>query len=193
MRTLLIFCLLSLFALSIPYAQAKSYPLGVEAFGGWDEPLVQDDVAGGAMFGVSVRGHIIAFLHGQLMFRSTSQGDKDVGVHPIGTASFNETLEGGTLTGFGANLILAGRDPASIWPYGFVGLFSNNFKPGNRDSENLFGHVWGGGVAFNLYNKLIYADVNTSLLIMSIESGNATRKNWQTMVGLMYMFQIPMK
>ena len=193
MRTLLTICLLALFALSIPYAQAKSYPLGVEAFGGWDEPIVQDDVAGGAMFGISVRGHLLAFLHGQLVFRSTSQGDKDIGVNPIGATSITETLEGGSLTGFGANLILAGRDPAPIWPYAFVGIQSNNFKPGNRDSETLFGHAWGGGLAISLYRNLIYADISTSLLIMPIEGGEATRKNWQTTVGLMYMFQIPMK
>ncbi len=193
MRTLLIICLLSLFALSIPYAQAKSYPLGVEAFFGWDAPLVQEDVNSGQMWGVSVRGHLLAFLHGQLVFRSTSQLDKDIDVQPIGTAPITETLEGGSLTGFGANLILAGRDPASIWPYGFVGIYSNNFKPGNRDSETLFGHAWGGGLAINLYHNLVYADVSTSLLIMPIEGGEATRKNWQATLGLMYMFQIPMK
>ena len=193
MRTLVIVCLLTLFALSVPYAQAKSYPLGVEAFGGWDEPLVQDDIAGGTMFGLSVRGHLIAFLHAQLVFRSTSQGNQDIGINPIGTGSITETLEGGTLTGFGANLLLAGRDPGMVWPYAFIGIYSNNFKPGNRDSETLFGHAWGGGLAMNLYRNLVYADVATGFLIMPIEGGEATRKNWQTTVGLMYMFQIPMR
>ena len=193
MRTRFIICLLALFALSFSCAQAKSYPLGVEAFFGWDAPLVQEDVNSGQMWGVSVRGHLFALFHGQLVFRSTSQGDKDIGVNPIGAASITETFEGGTLTGFGANLILAGRDPALIWPYAFVGIHSNNFKPGNRDSETLFGHAWGGGLAISLYRNLIYADVSTSLLIMPIEGNEATRKNWQTTVGLMYMFQIPMK
>lgn len=193
MRAFFAFCFLVLFVAQIPLAHARSYPLGVEAFFGWDAPLVQEDIGSGQMWGVSVRGHLLAFLHAQLVFRATGQGDKDKSVTPIGRPSLTETLEGGTLTGFGANLLFAARDPAPIWPYGFVGISTNDFAPGKRDKEALFGHSWGGGLAISLYRNLVYADISTSFLVMPIEGNKASRKNWQATLGLMYLFQIPMK
>ena len=192
MRTFLSVGLLILFIALASPVHAKSYPLGVEAFFGWDAPLVQEDIGSGQMWGVSVRGHLLAFLHAQLVFRATGQGDKDKSVTPFGQASLTETLEGGTLTGFGANLLFAARDPAPIWPYGFVGISTNNFDPGKRDKEALFGHSWGGGLAISLYRNLVYVDIGTSFLIMPIEGNKASRKNWQATLGLMYLFQIPM-
>ncbi len=184
---------LPIFLFVIPAALADSYPLGVEAFGGWDMPLVQQDIGSGAMYGVAVRGHIIAFLHGQLVFRASAQGDQDETVTPIGQSSLVATLEGGSLTGFGANILLAGKKPTMVWPYGFVGISTNKFAPGERDSETFFGTSWGCGLSVSLYRNLIYADVSTSLLVMPIENNSASRKNWQTSIGLMYFFQIPMK
>jgi hypothetical protein len=184
---------LSIFLIMAPAAFCGSYPLGVELFGGFDMPLVQEDVGNGAMYGVSVRGHLVSILHAQLVFRGSSQGDKTETVTPIGAASVKETLAGGSLTGFGLNLLLAGKNPARIWPYGFIGVSTNNFAPGKRDKETLWGTSWGGGLAVNLYRNLIYADANASLLVMPIENNSASRKNCQIDVGLMYMFQIPMK
>jgi hypothetical protein len=184
---------LSIFLIAAPGLFASSYPLGVELFTGFDMPLVQDDVGNGAMYGVSVRGNLVSFLHAQLVFRGSSQGDKKESVTPIGAASLTETLQGGSLTGFGINLLLAAKKPALIWPYGLIGISTNNFAPGKRDKQTLWGTSWGGGLAVNLYRNLIYADANTTLLVMPIENNSASRKNWQTGVGLMYMFQIPMK
>jgi hypothetical protein len=185
--------LLAILLFGIPVAFAGSYPLGVGAFGGWDMPLVQQDIGSGPMYGVALRGHIIAFLHGQLVFRASAQGDQDKTVTPMGQSSLVATLQGGSLTGFGANLLLAGRKPAMIWPYGFIGISTNKFAPGKRDSETFFGSSWGGGLSVSLYRKLIFADINTSLLVMPIENNSASRKNWQTGIGLVYFFQIPMK
>jgi hypothetical protein len=184
---------LSIFLIMAPAAFCVTYPLGVELFGGFDMPLVQEDVGNGAMYGVSVRGNVVSILHAQLIFRGSSQGDKKETVTPIGVGSLTETLQGGSLTGFGLNLLLAAKRPTTIWPYGFIGISTNNFAPGKRNKETLWGTSWGGGLAVSLYRNLIYADVNTSLLVMPIENNSASRKNWQTGVGLMYMFQIPMK
>jgi hypothetical protein len=193
MRAFFAICLSILFVALASPLHAKSYPLGVEAFLGYDMPLVQDDIGSGMMYGLSVRGHLFAFLHGQLIFRGSTQADEDKSVTPIGQGSITETLEGGSLTGFGANLLFAGKNPARVWPYGFIGISTNNFAPGKRDSETLFGSSWGGGLAISLYRDLVYADISTSLLVMPIEDNEASRKNWQTTVGIMYLFQIPMK
>ncbi|MFH1011514.1 MAG: hypothetical protein V1784_09820 [bacterium] len=193
MRIISRFCLLTVVVVMVPAAFAGSYPLGVELFGGFDMPLVQEDVGSGPMYGISVRGHLISIFHAQLVFRGSSQGDKDETVTPVGAASLTETLEGGSLTGFGLNVLLAGKKPALIWPYGFVGISTNSFSPGERDKETLLGTSWGGGLAVSLYRNMVYADANASLLVMPIEKNSASRKNLQIGVGLMYMFQIPMK
>jgi hypothetical protein len=193
MKNLCLVCLAVLMALQIPTACAETYPLGVEAFGGWDMPVIQEDIASGPLFGLSVRGHLLAFLHGQLLFSSTSQGDEDKSVTPFGEASFTETLTGGTLTSIGARVLFAGKNPAPIWPYGFIGISTNNFAPGERDKETLLGTSWGGGVAFSVYRDLVYVDLSTSLLVMPIADNKASRKKWQTSLGLMYLFHIPMK
>lgn len=193
MRTLSLVCLVTLLALQIPSTHAESYPLGVEAFGGWDMPVVQEDIASGPMFGMSVRGYLIAFLHGQLLFCSTSQGDEDKSVTPLGESSITETLKGGTLTSLGARLLFTGKNPAPVWPYGFIGISTNKFAPGERDKETLFGTSWGGGLAISLYRDLVYVDLSTGLLVMPIADNKASRKNWQTSLGLMYLFHIPME
>jgi hypothetical protein len=193
MKKLCFIFLFALVALQVSSANAGTYPLGVEAFGGFDMPLVQEDVGSGPMYGISVRGHIFSIFHGQLVFRGSSQGDKDETVTPVNAASITETLKGGSLTGFGLNVLLATKNPKRVWPYGFIGISTNSFAPGKRDKETLWGSSWGGGMAINLYRNLIYADVNASLLVMPIEDNSASRKNAQIGVGLMYMFQIPMK
>jgi len=185
--------LLAISVITVPAAFAGSYPLGVELFGGFDMPLVQEDVGSGPMYGISVRGHVISIFHAQLVFRGSSQGDKDESITPIGAPSLTETLQGGSLTGFGLNVLLAGKKPALVWPYGFIGISTNSFAPGQRDKETLLGTSWGGGLAVSLYRNIVYADANASLLVMPIENNSASRKNLQIGVGLMYMFQIPMK
>ena len=52
------------------------------------------------MWGVSVRGNIWSFVHGQIIVRGTSQGDKKEDFE-FGDATETVTYGGGTLTGFG--------------------------------------------------------------------------------------------
>ena len=73
---LFIFCILAVGVLVLP-GVAKEYPLGVSLFSGYDVPIIQDDQASGPMYGLAVRGNIWKFLHGEVYFRGTSQGDKD--------------------------------------------------------------------------------------------------------------------
>lgn len=167
-----------------------TYPLGIGLHGGYDMPVIQEDVGAGPVFGLSVRGNIVGPLHGQLLFRSTSQADVEEDIDFPGEPTL--TIPGGTLTGFGLNLLLAKKDPASVWPYLQVGVSSNSLAPGAsyKEDESLTGMSGGFGLGFNLYQRKIYLDVNTSLLVMPFHDDNASRKNWQTMLGVQYFLPI---
>lgn len=180
--------------LAIP-SWAGTYPLGVGLHSGYDVPVIQDDVGAGAMWGISVRGNIVSFLHGQLIVRGTSQSDVDEDLDLGSAGTETVTFAGGTLTGFGLNVLLAKKDPANIWPYGMLGLSSNSLAPGEsfKEDESNFGWTVGGGMGINLYNRQVYLDVNTGLLVMPIHDNNASRKNWQTMIGVQYFIPIKTK
>ncbi len=183
---ILVVCLLALPALA-------DYPLGVGLHGGFDLPVIQEDVGQGPIFGISVRGNIVGPLHGQLLFRSTSQGDVEEDIDFPGEPTL--TIPGGTLTGFGLNLLLAKKNPASFWPYLHLGVSSNSVSAGAdyKEDESLTGMSGGFGAGINLYQRKIYLDVMTSLLVMPFHDNNASRKNWQTMLGVQYFIPIKAK
>jgi hypothetical protein len=169
------------------------YPLGVGLHGGYDMPVIQQDVGAGPVFGFSVRGNIVGPLHGQIVFRSTSQADVEEDIDFPGEPTL--TIPGGTLTGFGLNALLAAKNPKNFWPYFHLGLSSNSVSPGAsyKEDESLTGMSGGVGAGINLYQKKIYLDVMTSLLVMPFHDNNASRKNWQTMFGVQYFFPIKTK
>ncbi len=174
---------------------AGTYPLGVGLHTGYDMPVIQDDVGAGTMWGISVRGNIVSFLHAQLVVHGTSQGDVDDDLKSDGVVIETITTKGGTLTGFGLNALIAKKDPANIWPYFMLGISSNSLSPGEsfKEDESNLGWSMGGGAGINLYNRQIYFDINTSLLVMPIHDNEASRKNWQTMVGVQYFIPIKTK
>ena len=146
---------------------AGTYPLGVGAYGGFDMPIIQNDVGSGPMWAVGVRGNIWHFLHGQVIVRGTSQGDRDEDLE-FGDQTETITYKGGTLTGFGFRLLFAKKDPANIWPYGIIGVTSNslNFGDGFKKDDTLLGWAYGGGLGINLYGRKIYLDASTTFLMM---------------------------
>ncbi|MBI5060535.1 hypothetical protein HZB60_12240 [candidate division KSB1 bacterium] len=192
MKKLTILLLTLLFG--VPIGASAAYPLGVTAFGGYDMPVIQDDVGAGPLFGIGVRGNVWKLFHGELYFRSTSQGDVDEDLE-FGNQTETVTYAGGTLTGFGLNLLLANKNPVNVWPYFMVGVSSNSLSPGAsfKQDETLSGINGGLGTGINLYDRKIYLDVNTSLLVMPFHDNNASRKNWQTRLGVQYFFPIKTK
>ncbi|RPH95029.1 hypothetical protein EHM69_05680 [candidate division KSB1 bacterium] len=174
---------------------AGTYPLGIGAYSGYDFPVIQDDVGAGMMWGVGVRGNIWHFLHGQIIVRGTSQGDKDEELEFGNNQTETITFKGGTLTGFGLNLLFAKQELGNVWPYALIGFSSNSMGFGDsfKEDESYMGWSVGGGLGINLYQKKIYLDANTSLLVMPFHDNNASRKNWQTLVGLQYFIPIRTK
>jgi len=180
-------------ALALP-ALAGSYPLGVSAYGGYDMPVIQEDVGAGPMWAVGVRGNVWHFIHAQLIVRGTSRGDVE-NEEKFGNVTETLTYKGGTLTGFGLNVLLAKKDPAPVWPYGLIGVTSNSqgFGDSWKEDETLLGWSFGGGLGINLYQRQVYLDVNTSLLVMPFHDNKASRKNWQSLIGIQYFIPIKTK
>ena len=174
-------------------ASAETYPLGVELFSGYDMPVIQEDVGAGTMFGLAVRGHVWAPIHAELYFRSTSQGDAEMDTDIPSDPTI--TLAGGTLSGFGLNLLIAHPSPVSVWPYLLLGVSSNSRKPGEsfQKDETLTGWSFGGGTGINLYHRQLYLDVNATLLVMPFHDNEASRKDGQIRAGIQYFIPINMK
>jgi hypothetical protein len=191
MKSSIVIILFCLFGAGL--ASAATFPLGVEVFSGYDMPIIQDDVGAGAMFGLAVRAHAWGPLHGELYFRSTSQGDSKLDTDIPTDPSIK--LAGGTLSGFGLNLIVAKQEPASVWPYLLLGVSSNSLKPGEsfQKDETLTGWSFGPGLGINLYNRALYLDANTTALVMPFHDNKSSRKNWQTRVGIQYFIPIHTK
>jgi opacity protein-like surface antigen len=187
-----IWFLLAMFGL-FQIAWAESYPLGITAYSGFDVPVIQTDVGSGPMYGLAVRGNIWKFVHGELFFRGTSQGDVTEDA-PFGDQTESITFKGGSLTGFGLNVLLAAKNPVSVWPYGLIGISSNTLKHGDsyKEKKTLVGYSFGGGLGINLYDKMLYLDINTALLVMPFHDNKASRKNWQSRAGIQYYIPIRM-
>jgi hypothetical protein len=124
--------------------------------------------------------------------RGTSQGNvnekHEFGDHETETI----TCKGGTLTGFGLNVLLAKKNPCRVWPYALLGLSSNsfNFGDGFKKDETLMGWSVGGGLGVNLLQKKVYLDAQTYLLVSPFHENKASRKNWQSLIGLQYFIPI---
>jgi hypothetical protein len=178
-------------AIALP-AAARTWNLGVGPYGGYDMPVIQTDVGAGPMWGVGVRSNLWHFVHGQVFVHGTSNADKNENLDFGNGQTETVTYKGGTLTGYGIHLLLAHAEPVSVWPYALVGLSSNSQKFGDsfKKSASYMGWDFGGGLAVNLYEKLLYIDANTTFLVMPFHSNKATRKNWQTLVGLQYFIPI---
>jgi opacity protein-like surface antigen len=189
----IVMAVIALLLLAAP-GWSGTYPLGVGLHSGYDMPVLQEDIGAGTMWGLSVRGNIVSFLHGQLIVRGTSQGDAEEELD-LGNETETITFAGGTLTGFGFNLLMAKKDPAGFWPYFMLGVSSNSLSPGEsfKKDESNMGWTVGGGAGINLYQRKVYLDVNTGLLVMPIHDNKASRKNWQTMIGVQYFIPIKTK
>jgi hypothetical protein len=185
--------ILALMGLAVLPGLAATYPLGIGAYGGYDYPVIQEDVGAGPMWAFGVRGNIWKLFHGQLIVRGTSQADVEEDIDFPNEPTL--TIPGGTLTGFGFNLLLAAKNPVNFWPYGLLGVSSNSLAPGAsyKEDESLTGWSFGGGFAINLYNRALYLDLNTSLLVMPFHDDKASRKNWQTLAGFQYFIPIKTK
>ncbi|MFZ5433247.1 MAG: hypothetical protein ACOZB3_05665 [Calditrichota bacterium] len=184
---LLVVCCLFLVAA----ATAGTYSLGVGAYGGYDMPVIQDDVGAGPMWSVGVRGNLWHFIHGQLFVRGTSQGDVDEELE-FGNQTETLTYKGGTLTGFGLNALFARKDAANIWPYGLIGISTNSLSFGDsfKEDDSLIGWAFGGGMGINLYERKVFLDINTTFLLMPFHDNKASRKNWQSLIGIQYFIPI---
>jgi hypothetical protein len=127
--------------------------------------------------------------------RGTSNGDVEEELEFGNNETETLTYEGGTLTGFGLNVLLAKKDPANIWPYGLLGVSTNSLSFGAdyKEDDSLIGWAFGGGLGINLYNRQLYLDANTSYLVMPFHDNNASRKNWQTLFGIQYFIPITTK
>lgn len=158
---------------------AHALGIGITVEGGPSWPVLQDDRGNGAVWGVRVPVNLAPLFAIEPYYLSGSYGDKTVQ-----TIAGPQTRDGGTVSSWGANLVLTSGSPAfSIYP--FVGLGSNTESRASVSDVTNTGYNFGLGLGIGLPAKLTAsARAETQMIV----TGDVSRKFGNLTFGLTYHF-----
>lgn len=169
----------ALLALSAGVASAGS--IGAGAFAGVSIPVVQEDVAQGAMFGLRFPVKLVPLFTAEPYFASSSLGDKDVEVEDV-----TYTREGFDATAFGVNAMLTMGGPVQFYP--FVGIGSTKLERSGAD-DSFTTYSGGLGLGISPMPKLT---VHLRGELQVVADGEASRKFGNVTLGASYaLFSMP--
>ena len=174
MRSLL---LAGLFVALATHEGTAATSVGAQVFGGASIPIVQDDNATGAIFGIRVPVSVHSIVTVEPYFASSALGSKE---QQIG--SFNYSREGFDVTAFGANLVLGwGNEVFRFFPYAGIGSHQLS-RSGSEDISDV-GYNFGLGFGFVPITKL---SVDVRGEFNMIATGDTSRKFANIMLGVAY-------
>ena len=164
--------------LALALGVGNAHALGVEvgAFGGMSFPVLQDDAGQGSIFGVRVPVKLIPMLTVEPFYASSMLGDKTQDF-----AGLSYTSDGGNMTSFGANVLLASGGPISFYP--LVGITSQKYTRAGAADINEGGWNFGLGLGFSLM-PMFSVHVRGELNMLT--TGDTSRKWGNATVGLNY-------
>ncbi|MBN1424134.1 hypothetical protein JXA88_06225 [Candidatus Fermentibacteria bacterium] len=174
--------LMGVLLLGAPGAGAIGVTVG--GFGGYNVPILQDDVGPGPLYGMRVKLKSELPFVLQPYFAMVSEGDVDYAEEGI-----EFTQEGGSFTSFGLDLAFGGyRDEPGISPYFVVGIGAYSRDPGQKYRETLtsFGVDLGFGVVSKVAPMLDF-DLSARVLAFMLDEGGS-RKSLGIAAGLNYYF-----
>ncbi|MFQ6032166.1 MAG: outer membrane beta-barrel protein [Candidatus Zixiibacteriota bacterium] len=165
--------------LLILVSSASAARFGIGGFAGINIPLAQEDVKSGILYGAKGRIPLLPVLGVEPNFVFSKYGDKDI--DNVGTR------EGGTITSFGADLILGNPIGFSRGRfYVLLGINANTLKREGLSDQTQFGLSFGPGFEF-LPTEVLGIEVRARLHGISLEGGGG-RNNLELSGGLNYYF-----
>ena len=165
------------FLMMVSLASAGRF--GIGGFAGVNIPLAQEDVKSGILYGAKGRIQLLPVLGVEPNFVFSKYGDKDF--DNVGTR------EGGTITSFGADLVLGNPLGFSRGRfYALLGANSNILKRKGMEDQTQFGLSFGAGLEF-LPTEILGIEVRARLHGISLEGGGG-RNNLELSGGLNYYF-----
>jgi len=165
-------------ALTLAFSASAAHAIGVgiAGFGGISFPILQDDVAQGTQFGVRVPVKLVPLFTVEPYYASSALGDKSEDF-----AGLSYTRDGGTMSSFGANVLLTTGGPVSFYP--FVGIGSQKWT--REGSSDLNDTAWNFGLGIGFTPMPSFGiDVRGELNMMT--TGDTSRKYGNATVGLSY-------
>jgi hypothetical protein len=172
---------LSLALLAVTAGVASAGTVGLGVFAGSSIPVLQEDVAQGAIFGLRAPVKLIPLVTVEPYYASSSLGDKDVEV-----AGITYTREGFDETAYGLNAMLTMGGPVQFYP--FVGVGSTQLKRTGNDLT-LTTYNFGLGLGISPMPKLA---LHVRGEMQMAVDGEASRKFANITAGASYaLFSMP--
>jgi hypothetical protein len=171
--------LLTGLAVTLCVTTAGAIGLGVEPYGGISWPALQDDRGQGSTWGIRVPVSLLPYMTAEPYYSSASYGDKT-----LDTIAGPQTFDGGTVTAWGVNLLIATGGPAFKF-YPFVGIGSNTDKRDVTGDVTSTGYNFGIGFFVGLPAKLSLDVRGEGQMIVS---NDVSRKFGNLTFGLAYHF-----
>lgn len=174
---------LALLALAIGAPAAGAVSIGLGAFGGLAEPILQGTSTQGTQFGVRVPVDVVPMITVEPYYAYSKLGDKD---ETFGGISY--TRDGGKVSAFGANALFNFGGPGyKLFP--FVGLGTHSLKREGLADESDVGYNFGLGLGFAPIPKL---SVSLRGEFNMIGTGETSRKSANVTLGVAYtLFSVP--
>jgi opacity protein-like surface antigen len=170
--------LIALIALAVPGGMASAGGVGLGGFAGTSVPILQDDAANGTLYGLRVPVTLMPLLTLEPYWARTRSGDVEETF-----ADLPYTRDGGTVTAYGLNAMLAGGGTLRFYPY--VGIASYRLEREASDDRTGTGYDAGLGLGLSPLPKLSL-DLRGEFEMLSL--GETSRKFVNVTLGVSYEF-----
>jgi hypothetical protein len=177
MRRILPVMLLAL-VLGAGAANAVGVSIGGGLFGGLSIPILQDDSKQGTLYGLRLPVSVLPLLTIEPYWATSALGDVE---ETFGGLPY--TRDGGKVTAYGVNALLAMGGPLRFYP--FVGIASHKLTREAADDLTRVGYNFGLGLGFSAIPKL---DVDVRGELNMILLGETSRKFANLTAGVSYHF-----
>jgi hypothetical protein len=176
-----ILCVASIaLALASAPARAATVSIGVEAFGGIDVPILQDDADQGTVFGARLPVHVSPLLTLEPWYSSSELGDRSTTI-----AGLSYDIDGGKLTGFGVNLRLGGMAAPGLSLFPYAGIGSYTLDRASSGERTEVGYGAGLGLVLTPAPKL---GIGLRGEFDLVPTGDTSRKYANVTLGVSYTF-----
>jgi opacity protein-like surface antigen len=167
-----------LLGLALSSGAAQAGGIGVGVFGGTSIPVVQEDAKTGAVYGVRLPVTVIPLVRFEPFWARTRPGDAE---ETFGGLTY--TRDGGEISAFGLNAMLATGGPLRFYP--FAGIGSYKLTREASDDRTEIGYDAGLGLGLSPLPKL-EVDLRAEFVVIALDE--TSRKAVNVTLGASYRF-----
>ena len=167
-----------LLGLAVSGGAAGAASVGFGVFGGTSVPVVQDDARAGAVYGLRLPVDVVPMLRLEPYWSRAALGDVEETF-----AGLPYTRDGGEISAFGLNVMLAAGGPLRFYP--FAGIGSYELTRAATDDRTEVGYDAGLGLGLSPLPGL-EADLRAEFVVIPFDE--TSRKFVNVTLGASYHF-----